>query len=390
MKNKFVLLLALLFVASVARPEVETTDRIVLSEITKSGNNEVVPVTPGSGDTYSFTVSLEGSDTYYTAYEIDLTFPEGLSVAYNTSGKARVSMVKSNLYPFTTNEEENEDGEIVEVKDYSHELTAGMVSSNRLKVIVMSMENENFTETSGALFKVYVQASPYLKPGSNGIGVSAKLFTKDEKSYTPKEYTSNTLTVENSSSLTLAVSSENQFGTCILPFNYNLPADGSLKAYTCSQCTSEELLLTEVQGKMEAYTPYILYSPSGFPDKNISGTVDAEKYPEGGIVKQGYLVGTVVQKELKESTSYVMQNQGYGAMFYNVGDTPFVLSAGKCYAELPDGSAARVIRMDDATEIIETENGERKMENCHDLSGRRVEKLQKGVYIVNGNKVVKQ
>ena len=381
MKNKFVLLLALLFVASVARPDVETTDRIVLSEI---GN-----VAPGSGDTYSFTVSLEGSDTYYTAFEIDLTFPEGLSVAYNKSGKARVSMVKPSLYPFTTYEEENEDEEIVEVTDYSHELTAGMVSSNRLKVIVMSMENENFTETSGALFKVYVQASPYLKPGSNGIGVSAKLFTKDEKSYNPAEYTSNTLTVENSSSLSLAVSSENQFGTCILPFNCNLPADGSLKAYTCNQCTIEKLLLTEEQTMMQAYTPYILYSPSGF-SANISGTVDAEKYPEGGIVKQGYLVGTVVQKELKESTSYVMQNQGYGALFYSVGETPFVLSAGKCYAELPDGSEARFIHFDDATGIFETENGERKMENCHDLSGRRVEKLQKGVYIVNGNKVVKQ
>lgn len=389
MKNKFVLLLALLFVASVARPEVETTDRIVLSEITKSGNNEVVPVTPGSGDTYSFTVSLEGSDTYYTAFEIDLTFPEGLSVAYNNKGTARVSMVKPSLYPYTVEEEENEEGEMKEVNNYSHTLSAAMVSSNCLKVIVMSMQNDEFTKTSGDLFKVHVQASPYLKPGNNGIGVSAKLVTKDEKMHTPTEYTSNTLTVANTSSMTLAVSSDNQFGTCILPFDYTLPGDGSLKAYTCSQCTSEELLLTEVQGKMEAYTPYILYSPSGF-SANISGTVDAEKYPEGGIVKQGYLVGTVVQKELKESTSYVMQNQGYGALFYSVGETPFVLSAGKCYAELPDGSEARFIHFDDATSIFETENGERKMENCHDLSGRRVEKLQKGVYIVNGNKVVKQ
>lgn len=389
MKNKFVLLLALLFVASVARPEVETTDRIVLSEITKSGNNEVVPVTPGSGDTYSFTVSLEGSDTYYTAFEIDLTFPEGMSVAYNNKGTARVSMVKPSFYPYTVEEEEDEEGEMKEVKNYSHTLSAAMVSSNCLKVIVMSMQNEEFTKTSGDLFKVHVQASPYLKPGNNGIGVSAKLITKDEKMHTPTEYTSNTLTVANTSSLTLAISSENQFGTCILPFNYNLPADGSLKAYTCNQCTIEELLLTEEKTMMQAYTPYILYSPSGF-SANISGTVDAEKYPEGGIVKQGYLMGTVVQKELKESTSYVMQNQGYGALFYSVGETPFVLSAGKCYAELPDGSEARFIHFDDATGIFETENGERKMENCHDLSGRRVEKLQKGVYIVNGNKVVKQ
>ena len=381
MKNKFVLLLALLFVASVARPDVETTDRIVLSELAS--------VVPGSSEVYSFTVSLQGNDTYYTAFEIDLTFPEGMSVAYNNKGTARVSMVKPSLYPYTVEEEEDEEGEMKEVKNYSHTLSAAMVSSNCLKVIVMSMQNDEFTRTSDDLFKVYVQASPYLKPGSNGIGVSAKLVTKDEKMHTPTEYTSNTLTVENSSSLTLAVSSENQFGTCILPFNYNLPADGSLKAYTCNQCTIEELLLTEEQTMMQAYTPYILYSPSGF-SANISGTVDAEKYPEGGIVKQGYLVGTVVQKELKESTSYVMQNQGYGALFYSVGETPFVLSAGKCYAELPDGSEARVIRMDDATGIIETENVELESENGFDLSGRLVQKLQKGVYIVNGNKVVKQ
>ena len=380
-KNKFVLLLVLLFVSTIARPDVETTDRIVLSELAS--------VIPGGGDTYSFTVSLEGSDIYYTAFEIDLTFPEGLSVAYNKNGKARVSMVKPSLYPSTVGEEENEDGELIEVKEYSHTLSAAMVSSNCLKVIVMSTQNDEFTNTSDDLFKVYVQASPYLKPGKSGIGVSAKLITVDEKMHTPADYISNTLAVDNTSTITLTVSSANQFGTCILPFDYALPTDGSLKAYTCSKCTSEELLLTEVQTKIQAYTPYILYSPSGF-SANIGGEVDANKYPEGGTVKQGYLVGTVVQKELKESTSYVMQNQGNGAMFYNVGDTPFVLSAGKCYAELPDGSEARVIRMDDATGIIETENGKRKTENDFDLSGRRVEKLQKGVYIVNGNKVVKQ
>lgn len=383
-KNKFVLLLTLLIVAIVAKPnDLETTDRIILSDIEG-------PVVPGSGDTYSFTVSLEGSETLYTAFEIDLTFPEGMSVAYNKSGTARVSMLKSGFYPFTLSEEENDEGEMVEVKEYTHTLTAGMVSSNCLKVIVMSLMNENFTGTSGELFKVYVQASPYLKPGNGGIGVSAKLVTKDEKSYIPAEYTANTLTVGSNSSMTLAVSSDNQFGTCILPFDYTLPVDGSLKAYTCSQCTSEELFLTEVQTRMQAYTPYILYSPSGF-SANIGGEVDASKYPESGIVRQGHLVGTIVQKELSESTSYVMQNQGSGPMFYQVGTTPFVLPAGKCYAELPKGSEARVIRMDDATGIIETENGE--MENGtdkFDLSGRRVEKLQKGVYIVNGNKVVKQ
>lgn len=43
----------------------------------------------------------------------------------------------------------------------------------------------------------------------------------------------------------------------------------------------------------------------------------------------------------------------------------------------------------DATGIVETENGNVKTENCYDLSGRRVQNVQKGIFIVNGKKVVR-
>ena len=143
---------------------------------------------------------------------------------------------------------------------------------------------------------------------------------------------------------------------------------------------------------MEAYQPYILYSQDGFSG-TLSGTVDASGYPEGGISRQGHLVGTLVQTELIGTTSYVMQNQGSGVMFHLVGETPFVVPAGKCYVELPDGDSARAICISgDETGIQEAEIGELEMENkeIYDLSGRLVQKLQKGVYIVNGNKVVIQ
>lgn len=379
-KNKLVLFLAMLLVCSRVWADVETTDKVVISELS---------VEPGSSSVYNFTVSLEGSDTYYTAFEIDLTLPDGLSVATTSKGDLRVSMVKPSLYPYETEEQENEDGDIEEVKAYTHQLSKAMTGPNRLKVIVLSFENELFTKTSGNLFKVYVQASPYLKPGDVEIGVKALLVTPDEVKYYPEEYTSTSVQASTTSTLSLKVSAGNKFGTCILPFGYVLPADGSLKAYTCSNYTEDALLLTSVAEKMKAYTPYILYSPNGF-SATISGEVDASKYPEGGVVKQGFLVGTLVQKELTASTSYVMQNQGNGPLFYRVGATPFVLSAGKCYAELPEGSEARAIRFDDdATGIFETENEKLSgNQGTYDLSGRRVEKLEKGVYIVNGQKVV--
>lgn len=372
----------MLLVCSGVWADVETTDKVVISELS---------VEPGSSSVYYFTVSLDGSDTYYTTFEIDLTLPDGLSVATTAKGDLRVSMDKPSLYPYEIEEQENEDGEIVEVKDYTHQLSKAMTGPNRLKVIVLSLENKLFTKTSGNLFKVYVQASPYLKPGEVEIGVKALLVTPDEVTYYPEEYTSTSVQASTTSTLSLKVSADNKFGTCILPFGYDLPADGSLQAYTCNDYSSDAILLTKAE-RMEAYHPYILYSQEGF-SSTLSGTVDASKYPEGGVVKQGFLVGTLVQKELTASTSYVMQNQGNGPLFYRVGATPFVLSAGKCYAELPDGASARNIRIaGEETGIIETKTGKRETENkeIYDLSGRLVQKLQKGIYIVNGNKVVKQ
>ena len=382
-KNKLILFFAALLAVTAAKADVETSDKVVISEL---------QVEPGSSTVYSFTVSLEGSETIYTAFEIDLTLPEGLGVATTNKGDLRVSMVKTSLspYPYGTEEEENEDGEMVEVKTYTHQLSKAMINQNTLKVIVMSLQNEQFTKTSGDLFKVYVQVSPYLKPGDAEIGVSAKLVTIDEVKHIPAAYTSTSVKATNTSTLTLKVSDSSKFGTYILPFDYELPTDGSLKAYTCDNCTSEEMLLTSIQNnKMEAYTPYILYAPNGYT-ATISGTVDATKYPEEGYVKQGYLVGTVVKKELTEQTSYIMQNQGSGAKFYHVGATPFVLNEGKCYAELSSGASARsLIMSDDATGIESTISTGSEPTIIYNLNGQRVTKmLPNRIYIVDGKKVI--
>ena len=379
-QSKLILFFAALLAVTAARADVETTDKIVISEL---------QVEPGSGSVYNFTVSLDGSDTHYTAFEIDLTLPHGLSVATTSKGDLRVSMVKPSLYPYEIEEQEDENGDIEEVKTYTHQLSKAMTGQNTLKVIVLSLENELFTKTSGDLFKVYVQASPYLKPGDAEIGISAKLVTIDEEKHIPTAYVSKSVNASNTSTLTMKVSEENKFATCILPFEYELPVDGSLKAYTCNACTSEAMLLTIVQGKMEAYTPYIIYASTGY-SATVSGTVDAMKYPDEGFVQQGYLVGTLVQKELTEQTSYIMQNQGSGAMFYHVGATPFVINEGKCYAEFPSGANARSLIMnDEATDIEGVISTGSEPTIIYNLNGQRVYKMQhNSIYIVDGKKVI--
>lgn len=390
--KQVLLLFAILLAVTTAKADVETTDKIILSELT---------VEPGSSNEYSLTVSLQGnSETTYTAFEVDLILPEGLDVVYLSSGLPRVSMIKPSLYPYETVEEENEDGELEEVKAYTHTLTRNMVTSRNLKVIVVSTQNGEFTKTSGDLFKFYVKASPYLKPGDAGIEVSAKLIKlikeegliQGQEKHIPATYTSTSVEAGTTSTLNLKVSANNKFGTCILPFDYDLPADGSLRAYTCDKHTEEELLLSKADSKLEAYTPYILYSETGF-DETISGDVDASQYPEDGTVKHGCLVGTIVQKELTEQTSYVMQNQnqGSGAMFHKVGSAPFVLPPGKCYAELPEGAEARRMILNDATGIEDNLSLGTTEQDIYNLTGQRIRKMQsQSIYIVNGQKVVKE
>jgi hypothetical protein len=72
-----------------------------------------------------------------------------------------------------------------------------------------------------------------------------------------------------------------------------------------------------------------------------------------------------------------------------MADGKFACKANKAYLPVVGSSAAR-INFDFGTEtgIAETESGNLKTE-MYDLSGRRVQSAQKGIFIVNGKKVIK-
>ena len=357
-----------------ATKAVETTDKVVISELT---------VEPGSSNIYSFTVRLEGS-LMYTAYQMDIYLPEELTLANGENDEQVEIAADSEIYPY----DEylfNKYG----IKEPLHTISYNTLG-DFIRIIGKELENNtSLKDVSGDLFKVYVKASPYLKPGDVEIAIKdVYLTTSAAVQYEPADYVSTSVTAAATSTLTLKVSDANQFGTCILPFDYELPADGSLEAYTCSEYTEDALLLTKA-GKIAAYTPYILYSEAGF-SATISGEVDATKYPTDGIVKSGYLVGTVVQTELTEATSYVMQNQGSGVKFHQVDPaSPFVLAAGKCYVELPEGANASALRIEATTGIASSELTTQNLQLIYNLLGQRVEKMQPGhIYMVNGRKVI--
>ncbi len=376
-KTKLLLFIALLLgTVGAAKADEVTADKVVLNVY----DNQVL--TPG-GDAIYISVSLESaSDVTYTAYQMSFELPEGLEVCMTDDSYDVYMYGNGGFYPRTGSDRVG--------WTYKHTLGSNVVAGNVLNVTCYSSTNALFADTSGDLFDFYVKATPYLKPGDVEIKVkNVKFVTPDETKYLPEDYVSTAVQASATSTLTLKVSDTNKYGTCILPFDYALPADGSLEVYTCDTYTDDALVLTKVT-EMAAYTPYILYSENGF-SATISGTVDAAKYPAGGTVKSGHLVGTLVPCELTAG-SYVMQNQGHGPMFYRVGDVPFALSAGKCYVVLPEGTNVASLRIGGSTTGIESiHNSEFTIQNCvYNLLGQPVSTMQPGrIYIVNGRKIIK-
>jgi hypothetical protein len=90
------------------------------------------------------------------------------------------------------------------------------------------------------------------------------------------------------------------------------------------------------------------------------------------------------------SVNYVLTVKDGKVGFYRK-DAGFKVYNNKAYLNVPGAADARALYFEfdnGATGIVETENESEKTE-IYDLTGRRVQKVQKGLYIVNGKKVWK-
>ena len=88
-----------------------------------------------------------------------------------------------------------------------------------------------------------------------------------------------------------------------------------------------------------------------------------------------------------DGTMYILANGDQGIGFYKATGT---IPAGKAYIQSTSGVKAFFFAGDDATGIEETlSNSPVKGENIYNVAGQKLSKMQKGVNIVNGKKVMK-
>ena len=184
----------------------------------------------------------------------------------------------------------------------------------------------------------------------------------------------------NLSELTVQVKLDKSVATYCTPYGIDFStAVSGLKAYTVAEVKDGKAVLQEVISKVPAGVGLILKGTAG-ETYNLTGDI----LQEGVEPETNQLVGVNYNTKIGgNDVDYILQD---GKFVKAVAGT---LKAGKAYLKLDAALAREIIEIDgETTGISLVENGKRETENVFDLQGRRVSKPSKGMYIVNGKKVV--
>ena len=223
--------------------------------------------------------------------------------------------------------------------------------------------------------------------------------------YTDGNIEKDLFTIAEASQASVTVSCKaGKYGTVIFPFTPDVSTgfDG-ITFYSIEGINdvTNRVLLNEVATPV-ANTPYLIKNTSGEDfSKAVTGWGAAYKdsYDSGdtdikltGVYKAATIAASVAATaDTDGAYRYVLQTQDATQAFYKV-DADFTATAYKCYLTVKQdktGSGVKAFFLDfgdaDAVNDIEAAQNENTIYN---LAGQRVSKAQKGLYIVNGKKVM--
>ena len=174
------------------------------------------------------------------------------------------------------------------------------------------------------------------------------------------------------------------WATLVLGYNATIPAD--VTVYAVSALSTETATLTEVQNVIPANEAVLVNAPAEtYKFKYTGGAL--------GLEGENLLEGTVFDTNINEN-AYVLgivnEEVGLYKAAMNVDEnTAFLNNAFKAYLPKTNLNGANALRFNfgETTGIEGVIEGTNANAVIFDLSGRRVAKMQKGIYIMNGKKV---
>ena len=217
-------------------------------------------------------------------------------------------------------------------------------------------------------------SAPYFK-NSNGTNFSSA-FILEEVPY------ANVVTMKS-------FEGTNNIATFSAPFPTVVPANTtaySVATQTDGNITSVNTYTVATAGEaIPANTGVILLG------SNTSLTMLPRTTEEIVTIEDGALKHSAgAAKDITSENSYVLANKTTGWGFYKVGASASALPMNKAYLILPTNTPQSFVRcfFGNTTGLDSTPLQNASTNNIYDLSGRQVKVASKGVYIINGRKVL--
>ena len=262
----------------------------------------------------------------------------------------------------------------------SYTITGRNYSSSQTYQLYVDENEKTTTSTSGATFTVN---------NVNAPSTTFKFYGSSKTNYLC--VTNFTIKVCSKYSVNLNTVGDASYATLYLPFDVITDAD--TKAYYISNTSNGYATLTEVEdNEIAANTAVLLINEAR---NTAEFSVTSGLTPQVGET-DNHLKGTLVPMtlDLGSGTSFYslgMKSDKIGFYkFDNSTTTSIQLGANKAYLDTSaQASEARGFVFDfdgSSTGIGSMYDGQGTM---YDLSGRRVDSLKRGIYIVNGKKVIK-
>ncbi len=210
-------------------------------------------------------------------------------------------------------------------------------------------------------------------------------------------YTANScnFTIAEASQASVTVSAKaGKYGTVIFPFKPDVSGSAfdNIIFYSCSGVNdvTNNVQLEEVSEPV-ANVPYLIKNAGSDLSETLTGWGAA--YQDSYTDTEGLLTGVYTDASVTcNANNYILQTQEGNQAFYLVQDEDFTATAYKCYLTYSSGGSVKSFgfEFNGETSINAIDNGQSTIDNTaiYNLAGQKVKKAAKGIYIVNGKKVV--
>lgn len=177
-----------------------------------------------------------------------------------------------------------------------------------------------------------------------------------------------------------------RFATFIAPISIDLP--DNLVAYRVTGTEGDAVILEESYDYGETIPAFtaVLIENTGVFDESLTGSYSRAQLPDPlPSLTTGLLTGTLEDLEVAPG-NYILNADGEDSTFDKLTSESLFINAYTCYLSVADG--ADYYTFDKPESGVETLLSPAEKTEIYNLDGVRIDRLQKGINIVNGVKVI--